>query len=111
MAKSIGALLRAHREAVGLSQVALARRLRISQQVLSRIESGARQDPRFSTIARAAGILGISLDGLAAEAGLGPRPASAADVRIDAEFAAIEEGLDRLRERVAKLRRRPRSAG
>jgi transcriptional regulator with XRE-family HTH domain len=111
MAKSIGALLRAYREDAGIPQVTLARRLRVSQQVVSRIESGVRPDPRFSTVARAAAVLGISLDILAAEAGFTPRSTATAEPRADAELDALERDLDRMRERITKLRaRRSRQA-
>ena len=60
----------AHREAEGLSQAAVARKAGIHAAMLSRIERDESSDPYFSTIAKVAAVLGLSLDELAAEAGL-----------------------------------------
>src|SRR5580692_11007902 len=68
--KRIGPAIRAHREAEGLSQAAVARKAGIHAAMLSRIERDERSDPYFSTIAKVAAVLGLSLDELAAEAGL-----------------------------------------
>src|SRR5689334_2994275 len=68
--KRIGPAIRAHRELEGLSQAAVARRAGIHAAMLSRIERDERSDPYFSTIAKVAAVLGLSLDELAADAGL-----------------------------------------
>lgn len=99
--KRIGPAIRAHREAEGLSQAAVARQAGIHAAMLSRIERDERSDPYFSTIAKVAAVLGLSLDELAAEAGLPSvrrvRSAASADaVRLDEtsrRYPAIYRGL------------------
>lgn len=49
-----------HREAAGLSQAALAKRMGTSQSAISQIEQGER-NPSFETVSAAAIALGISL--------------------------------------------------
>ena len=110
MAKTIGSVLRARREAAGIPQATLARKLRISAQVLSRIESGERADPRFSTVARIAALLGTSLDEIATLAGLpsaaAPRMAKMPEaLRQDAALDKLDRHLDRAKAIAAALRR------
>ena len=61
----LGTSLRKAREQAGLSQSGLARAAGIAPDVVSRIESGARANPGFATVARLASALGLSLDALA----------------------------------------------
>lgn len=109
MPKPIGPMLRTRREEAGVTQTALAKRLKITPQALSRIESAAREDPRWSTVARIAAILDVSLDDLASEGGYGTRRSGqrpSDDLRIDVALDAIDRDIDRLRERLSSLRRR-----
>ncbi len=110
MPKPIGPILRALREETGMTQTALAKRLKITPQALSRVESGTSEDIRWSTVARIAEILDISLDDLATESGYRkrrstPRPPSE-EVRVEVCLDAIERDLERLREHIASLRRK-----
>ena len=90
--RRIGTTLKNRREAEGLSQAAVARRAGIHAAMLSRIERDERSDPYFSTVAKVAAVLGLSLDELAAESGLPSvrrvRTAASADaVRLDEDLA------------------------
>ena len=67
---SIGAALRRIRERLGVSIVSVARRGGISDAMLSRIERGERLSPHFTTVAKIAKVLGVSLDEVAEEAGI-----------------------------------------
>ncbi len=69
MAKSVGAAIRARREAAGLSQSAVAQRAGKHAAMLSRIERDERAVPYFSTVAKVAAVLVVSLDDIAADAG------------------------------------------
>jgi XRE family transcriptional regulator, fatty acid utilization regulator len=109
--KRIGPAIRAHREAEGLSQAAVARRAGIHAAMLSRIERDERSDPYFSTVAKVAAVLGLSLDELAAEAGLPfvrrVRSAASADaVRLDDDLATVSRHLARAQDRLARARSR-----
>lgn len=55
------------REAAGLSQQALAVRAGLSVSVVSRLEQGAHEDPRLSTIRAIAEALGVGVDDLLVE--------------------------------------------
>ncbi len=68
--KNVGAVLKGARQRAGLSQHAVARRLGIATSQVSQVESGRRADPQFSTVARMAAIVNISLDEIAAQYGL-----------------------------------------
>ena len=57
----IGLRVRNLREKAGLTQTELAQRLKISQQVISRIESGEADNPTVSTLERIAKATGNSL--------------------------------------------------
>lgn len=109
--KRIGPAIRAHREAEGLSQAAVARKAGIHAAMLSRIERDERSDPYFSTIAKVAAVLGLSLDELAAEAGLPSlrrvrSTASAEAVRLDEDLATVSRHLSRAQDRLARARSR-----
>ena len=64
MKKRVGALLKAARTAAKLSMRDLARLTGMTDGQLSQIESGRRADPAFSTVARYARAVGLSLDAL-----------------------------------------------
>lgn len=68
--KNFGQVLKEMREAARLSQSALAKRVGITQAQLSRLESTKRTYPRFDTMVKLAHAFGLSLDEIAAEAGL-----------------------------------------
>lgn len=77
--------------------------------MLSRIERDERSDPYFSTIAKVAAVLGVSLDELAAEAGLPSvrRVRSAASteaVRLEEDLASAVRHLSRAQDRIEKAR-------
>jgi len=57
----IGLQVRSLREKAGLTQTELAKRLRISQQVISRIESGESDNPTVSILERIAKATGHQL--------------------------------------------------
>lgn len=65
----IGDVLARARKHANLSQAAVARECGLSKGELSQIERGVRTDPRFTTVARLADIVGLSLDQLAHEIG------------------------------------------
>ncbi len=59
MDTQIGVLVREAREAIGMSQAALARALGVSSSYLSSLERGRRsRDPRLSTLRSIAQVLG-----------------------------------------------------
>lgn len=68
--KTLGSAIRQVREQGNLTQAELARELGVSQNVVGRLESGGRKDPRLSTMLGVSAVLGISLDELAAIGGL-----------------------------------------
>ncbi len=79
--------------------------------MLSRIERDERSDPYFSTSAKVAAVLGLSLDELAAESGLpsvrrAPSLASAEAVRLDEDLAMVSRHLSRAQDRIKKARSR-----
>lgn len=117
--KQLGERLRAARIGLGLSQAQLAKRVGLAPNHIARIESGTKTAPRFSTVARIAGELGVSLDSLSAACGWGPKP-----LDTDIEVSLIQNALEALRtidshltaakraaktasEPLAKSRRRP----
>ncbi len=57
----IGLRVRDLREKAGLTQTQLARRLKVSQQVISRLESGEVDNPTVSTLERIAKATGNNL--------------------------------------------------
>jgi transcriptional regulator with XRE-family HTH domain len=70
MAKAFGRIIRELREEADLSRSALARVARMTEGEVWRVENEARTNLRFITVHRLASALGISLDDLAARAGL-----------------------------------------
>lgn len=105
--KKVGLVLRAARESAGISQSALAQRIGISAGQLAQIENGQRADPYFSSVARIAGALGLSLDSVAALCGIvgfskAPRrPISRRAIRIK-----IGEELDKAQREIEKAAKR-----
>ena len=67
---SLGRVLRDLRKETGLTRAALAQAAGLDPGALSRIESGDRPNLRFSTVCRLAAALGVSIDDIAARAGL-----------------------------------------
>lgn len=57
----IGLQVKKLREKAGLTQTELAQRLKVSQQVISRLESGEAQNPTLSTLERIAKATGHQL--------------------------------------------------
>ena len=105
----IGPALRRIRERMEVSLVSVARRAEISDAMLSRIERGERMSPHFTTVAKIALALGVSLDEVAHEAGIAvavhrrttPK-AAAAEIRRAEHLEAAMRYLDRARDRLAK---------
>lgn len=64
MENTLGERIRAAREVRGLRQDQLAELARLSQEYISRIETGIKKDPRVSTIGRIAKALGVSISTL-----------------------------------------------
>lgn len=101
-AKSIGRLLRAARERVGLSQSALAQRVGIAANHLTRLENEEKSHPRFETVARLAVELGLSLDDLSSACGFSPSrrltgSGAAASLAVLNELRALAKRLDQIR--------------
>jgi transcriptional regulator with XRE-family HTH domain len=65
--ESLGARLKAIREAAGLSQQELAMRAGVSLSVVFQLEQGKRKDPKLSTLVALAGALGTDVGKLALE--------------------------------------------
>lgn len=57
-------MLKAKREAAGLSQVALAEKAKVTGEYISMLESGARKNPSLPTLKRLAKALGVSVSEL-----------------------------------------------
>jgi transcriptional regulator with XRE-family HTH domain len=72
MAKHLGEVIRDLRKRAGVSQVALARAAGIDPAIVSRIEAGSREGMHFGNLCRVARALDVSLDDIAAAAGLLP---------------------------------------
>ncbi len=99
MPKSLGRALRALRERAGLQATALARAADLSQGTLTRLEKDERQGIQLSTACRLAAALGISVDELAAKAGLLDLPdVVSADVK--ARGAQVSQAIDAAQKRL-----------
>ena len=61
---TLGERIRARREAYGMSQAELSRRIGISKQSMNSIEQGETPDPRVSRIVAIATTLGVTSDAL-----------------------------------------------
>lgn len=110
MAKSLGRLVRDIREEAGISRAALARASNLTAPEVSRIELEARTNVRFSTVCRIATALGVSLDDLAARAGL-VKAKILPRARVEASIAtlltkldAVESTLSRAGREVARVK-------
>jgi transcriptional regulator with XRE-family HTH domain len=68
--KSLGPVLRKARESAGLSLREVSRLSGMPVGQISQLETGVRPDPAFSTVARLAKVLKVSLDAVAAACGL-----------------------------------------
>lgn len=71
--KSLGHYLRVQRESWGWTQDEMARRTRLTQKKISRIENGELQDPGFADVMRIAWELGVEASHVARMAGLNAR--------------------------------------
>ncbi len=72
-----------------MTQAELAAALRVSQNIVGRLESGGRSDPRLSTVIRLTQILGISIDSLTETAGLTARARTRAS--LQSELIAVNQ--------------------
>ena len=70
---SLGGKVRALREALGLSQQALAVRAGLSLLQVAQLERGRKRDPRLSTLRALAGALGVDLNALGDGRPLAPK--------------------------------------
>lgn len=76
--------------------------------MLSRIERGERMSPHFTTVAKIALVLGVSLDEIAHEAGIAvavhrrTSSTAATEIRRAEHLDAAMRYLDKARERIAK---------
>ncbi len=104
MARSVGEALRTARERAGLTQASLARSAKIAQAQISQIETGARADPQFSTVVRIAGVLGVSLDQLAADMGLRPGLRPIAQDISQSDLARLADRLANIADLQERLR-------
>lgn len=68
----IGGRLRLAREARGLTQEELARRVNVTASTVSKWEQGARANPQSRAMVAVAALLGVSLDWLLLGKGRGP---------------------------------------
>jgi transcriptional regulator with XRE-family HTH domain len=107
--QNIGKGLKAARERSGLTQNALARRARMTASQVSQVESGKRVDPQFSTVARLAVALGVSLDEIAALGGFEVAPGRQVSIRRD-PLAEVETTLMSIQRSLGALERKVTSA-
>jgi len=59
--------IKKHREKIGLTQEALARKADISYNTIIKLETGGIKDPRISTLSKVAKALGVTVDALITE--------------------------------------------
>lgn len=91
LARRFGTLLHARRVALGITQVELAGRARVSRAILSRLESGAAKVVQTDVLER-----------LCAAAGVDPQPQDAARAEREARLVARAEHRAHLAERRAR---------
>jgi len=102
--KSLGQVLKAERTRAGLSQSELADSTGLASNHIARLERGEKAFPRFDTVAKLAKELGLSLDWIAAECGLGPkRQPSARALRM--VLKAVTDALARQGQTSSDLQR------
>lgn len=104
--RSLGASIRRAREDAGLTQAQLASALGVSQNIIGRLESGGRADPRLSTLIRLREVLKVSLDDLAVSAGLSKAQPSgrATDRRIAQTLGKLRQSRKSASELVSALK-------
>jgi len=106
----IGSALRRIRERGKLSLSVVARRAKIDDAILSRIERGERRNPQFLTVAKVAYVLGVSLDEIAAEAGIPTSvrvrttSSAAADIHRDEHLSKALKLLNQVTDRIMAAR-------
>ncbi len=83
----VGDIIRVERERKGLSQAELARRLGVSQQIVSHWENNSHL-PRISSIQRILGILDIKLEQI-----LGPEPVERSADDLDPQLVSTWKRL------------------
>lgn len=97
-------VLRAAREKANLSQAELAEGAGLVANHVARLERGDKAYPRFETIARLAGELGLSLDAIAAECGIpGFTKGTDKGTSLRRSLTAIDHARARLAETSADL--------
>jgi transcriptional regulator with XRE-family HTH domain len=94
MQKSLAMALRDARERSGLSQTAASRRAGLALGQLSKIESGASPSPEFATVARLCGVIGVSLDAIAADCGFVPARAATKASALLRRLTIVNEHLE-----------------
>jgi transcriptional regulator with XRE-family HTH domain len=102
--------LQAEREHAKLSQAELAEGAGLAPNHVARLERGEKAFPRFDTVAKLARELGVSLDWIAAECGIGPevRREQGPTLRrvlsaVTAAAARSDEAQSELRDAAAQL--------
>lgn len=105
--RRLGEVIRELRESAGLTQHALAKAATIDQAVLARVENETRAGVQFATVCRLAAALGVSLDDLAAAAGLKGRrtasPRAGVSAKTLAEITRARLALERALRELATL--------
>ena len=59
--RRLGRMLREHREAKGMSQVALAKAARVGRTYIVKLESGEKENPSLDVLKKLAKALGVSV--------------------------------------------------
>nr|WP_040614979.1 helix-turn-helix transcriptional regulator [Oceanicola granulosus] len=113
-AATFGDRLAAAREAAGLSQKDLARRLGVKHQTLKHWEDDI-AEPRANKLQMLSGLLSVSLRWLLTGHGEGVEPPGAAEIAPDvsavlAEMRALRAQADRMAERLGVLEKQLRRA-
>ena len=112
MAQSIGAVLKAARARSGMTQSEVARSAGVTPNIVSRLEAGERATPAFTTVARVAAALGVSLDAIAGAIGVLPAvpdrdPTVAADLlKVRRSIAEADGQLEHILGRIATAPKR-----
>ena len=87
MTERLGDRIRKAREAYGMSQAELARRIHVSKNTMNLIETSKTSDPAASKVKAVADVLGVSTDYLLGrDEAKRPRPRKAAPVGLGGSF-------------------------
>jgi transcriptional regulator with XRE-family HTH domain len=92
---SLGDVVAKLREEAGLTRLALAKAAKVDPSILARLEYGERDEVRLETFCRLAEVFGLSLDELAAAAGLLSKKRSVS-LTSAAEVARLRATLEKV---------------